>query len=127
MGNTKEMIKALVKITGDTEGDNRDPEKAAFYQQTKDTFNAFDKDGSGKLDVVEFVSAWGFLGQPGTEEEVQNIFASIDCDQSGHIESTEFVFAVMGEDAMKYGALADMELLNKLLQNTSELLTNLSD
>merc|ERR1719238_959454 len=28
---------------------------------------------------------------------------------------------------MEYGALADMELLNKLLQGTTELLTNLSD
>ena len=56
--NTKDMIKALVKITGDTEGDKRDPEKAAFYNQCKDTFNAFDKDGSGKLDVDEFIQAW---------------------------------------------------------------------
>merc|ERR1719216_258955 len=121
------MIKALVKVTGDTEGDKRDPEKAAFYQQCKDTFNAFDKDGSGKLDVGEFIQAWRFLEQPGTEEEISDIFTSIDCDSSGHIEGTEFLFAIMGEEANQYGALADMELLNRLLNQCAGMLSDLSD
>merc|ERR1719433_614267 len=56
-----------------------------------------------------------------------DIFASIDCDSSGHIEGTEFLFAVMGEEANNYGALADMELLNRLLTQCSGMLTNLSD
>merc|ERR1719361_579680 len=48
--NTKAIIKQLSAITGDEEADKRDPDRMAFYQQCKDTFNAFDKDGSGKLD-----------------------------------------------------------------------------
>jgi len=32
-----------------------------------DTFNAFDKDGSAQLEYPEYVEAWKFLDQPGTD------------------------------------------------------------
>jgi Ca2+-binding EF-hand superfamily protein len=124
--NTKEMIEILSNITGDSEADKRDPKRLAFYQQVRDTFNAFDKDGSGKLDAPEFVQAWLFLGQPGTEIEIMDTFNAIDCDASGHIEQTEFLFAIMGEEANRYGVLADMELLNRLLKQVADQLTQLN-
>jgi len=43
--NTKAMIVTLANITGDAEADSRDPKQMEFYNQVRDTFNAFDKDG----------------------------------------------------------------------------------
>ena len=37
----------------------------------KDTFNAFDKDGSGEMGFAEYTEAWKFLGRGGSEEEIQ--------------------------------------------------------
>merc|ERR1712054_621441 len=123
--NTKEMIIMLSDITGDKEADQRDPTRLAFYNQVRDTFNAFDKDGSGKLEAPEFIQAWLFLGQPGTEPEIMETFNAIDCDGSSFIEQTEFLFAIMGEEANRYGVLADMELLNRLLKLVADQLMTL--
>jgi Ca2+-binding EF-hand superfamily protein len=83
-----------------------------------DTFNAFDKDGNAELGYPEYVEAWKFLGQPGTERQIKQAFDSVDVDGSGLVDRDEFVFSIMGEKAMKYGTLADMEKLERLLDVT---------
>eukprot|EP00492_Amphilonche_elongata_P002513 TRINITY_DN276_c0_g1_i6.p1 TRINITY_DN276_c0_g1~~TRINITY_DN276_c0_g1_i6.p1 ORF type:complete len:227 (-),score=64.66 TRINITY_DN276_c0_g1_i6:327-965(-) len=89
-----------------------------MFQQLKDTFNAFDKDGNGELGYPEYNEAWKFLGQPGDDSKIKAAFDGVDIDQSGLVEWSEFVFSIMGEAATKYGVLADMEDLERLLKNT---------
>jgi Ca2+-binding EF-hand superfamily protein len=89
-----------------------------MYKTLKDTFNAFDKDGNAELGYPEYQEAWKFLGQPGTDEDIKKAFDSVDIDASGLVEWDEFVFSIMGEAALKYGTLADMEKLTTLLDAT---------
>jgi Ca2+-binding EF-hand superfamily protein len=66
----------------------------------KDTFNAFDRDGSGQLGWQEYLEAWRFINQPGTDADVKLAFDGVDVDGSGHVDWEEYVFSVMGEPAM---------------------------
>merc|ERR1719210_2969178 len=59
-----------------------DPEEAAFFERLRDTFNAFDGDGSGELQFPEYVEAWKFLNQPGGEQQMKQAFDSVDVDNS---------------------------------------------
>jgi len=65
----------------------------------KDTFNAFDKDGSAELAFAEYSEAWKFLGQPGNDADIKRAFDSVDVDGSGLVAWDEFVFSIMGEKA----------------------------
>merc|ERR1719354_1435960 len=96
-----------------------DPEGRKLYQTMKDTFNAFDNDGSGALNFSEFKEAWRFLQKPGDDRRIKSAFDNQDVDGSGHVDQNEFAFALMGQEALKYGPLADMELLNKMLDRVS--------
>jgi len=58
-----------------------------------------------------------------TDEDIKKTFDSVDVDGSGLIEWTEYSFSLMGEGALEFGALADLELLNTLLTETSGLLS----
>merc|ERR1712048_783462 len=66
----------------------------------------------------EYVEAWTFLDQPGTREDIKKAFDSVDVDNSGVVDWGEFVFSIMGAKASNYGVLADMETLQKLLDET---------
>lgn len=55
---------------------------------------------------------------------MDNAFTSVDIDNSGFIEWDEFVFSLQGEEAQKYGLLADMEVMLTLL---SEIRTDLME
>merc|ERR1719494_546549 len=89
-----------------------------MYMTLKDTFNAFDRDGNAELQFPEYMEAWKFLQQPGTEKEIKGAFDSVDIDGSGMVQLDEFMFSIMGKKAMKYGPLADLEKLDKMLQST---------
>eukprot|EP00492_Amphilonche_elongata_P005790 TRINITY_DN954_c0_g1_i2.p1 TRINITY_DN954_c0_g1~~TRINITY_DN954_c0_g1_i2.p1 ORF type:complete len:207 (+),score=56.76 TRINITY_DN954_c0_g1_i2:223-843(+) len=89
-----------------------------MFKTLKDTFNAFDNDGSAELGYTEYVEAWKFLGLQGGEADIKKAFDSVDVDKSGLVEWTEFAFSIMGEKAQNYGVLADMEDLQRLLGNT---------
>eukprot|EP00493_Phyllostaurus_siculus_P007302 UN07378 len=93
-------------------------DERAMYKTLRDTFNAFDKDGSAQLGYPEYVEAWKFLDQPGTDADIKKAFDSVDVDASGLVESDESLFSIMGEAAMKYGILADMEKLQAMLGDT---------
>merc|ERR1712079_704997 len=81
--------------------------------------NAFDNDGSGALNFSEFKEAWRFLQKPGDDRRIKSAFDNQDVDGSGHVDQNEFAFALMGSEALKYGPLADMELLNGMLDQVS--------
>ena len=49
----------------------------------------------------------------------------VDVDGSGIVDWNEFVFSLMGESAADFGPLADLELLQELLVETSSLLSGL--
>merc|ERR1719373_1012572 len=104
-----------------------DQEGRKLYATMMDTFNAFDNDGSGALNFSEFKEAWRFLQKPGDDARIKAAFDSQDVDGSLHVDSNEFAFAVMGTEALKYGPLADMELLNGLLDRvTGNMLAQLA-
>merc|ERR1711879_504439 len=87
----------------------KDPKMEAMYQTLRDTFDAFDKDGSAELGYEEYKEAWKFLGRGGNEAEVKSTWDSVDIDKSGQIEFSEFAFSLMGEKALQFGVLADLE------------------
>merc|ERR1712093_622219 len=97
------------------------------FKSLEDTFNAFDKDGNAELGWTEYLEAWRFLNQPGTDADVKKAFDSVDIDASGLVEWDEFVFSIMGEDALKYGKLADLERLEGCLDNVLKDLTTVQD
>jgi Ca2+-binding EF-hand superfamily protein len=123
---SKELIEKLSTISN-VEVPQKDPEKQKMYNTLRDTFDAFDKDGSAQLGYEEYRDAWKFLNRPGDESVIKMTFDSVDVDGSGLVEWTEFVFSLMGEEALEYGTLADLEVLNKLLVDTAGLLQHMRD
>ena len=55
------------------------------------------------------------MNQPGTDADIKRAFDSVDIDGSGLVEWDEFIFSIMGENALNYGLLADIEQLSELL------------
>merc|ERR1712223_2052492 len=110
------VIQRLQEISGRTGDMSPEHKKLTDYYKTlKDTFNAFDGDGSGELQFPEYVEAWKFLKQPNDPELIKKSFDGVDYDVSGYVEWSEFVFSIMKEDAGKVGPLADLETLLELL------------
>jgi Ca2+-binding EF-hand superfamily protein len=103
----------------------RDAKKEKMYNTIRDTFNAFDADGSRQLGFPEYKEAWKFLNRPGTDPEIKKTFDSVDVDGTGTVEWAEFVFTLMGKDALEFGALADLEVLSGLLDDTAGILSSM--
>ena len=51
-----------------------------------------------------------------------DFFLSIDVDGTGYVDFSEFAFSLMGEAALNFGALADLETLSEVLKDTAHLL-----
>ena len=120
------IVRKLKTLNGDTLADE-EGEEFKFYQQLQDTFNAFDRDGNAELQFPEYTEAWNFLSLPGGPQAIKSAFDSVDVDRSGLVEWNEFVFSIMGEKAIKYGVLADMEALTGLLDTTAKEYTILKE
>jgi len=116
-----EMVTVLSQITGKT----RDDDAAELNREMRETFDRFDRNGSGELNLEEYKKAWKFLGRPGSDNEIDTAFQGVDIDNSGFIEWEEFVFSLQGEDAQKYGLLADMERMLALLAEVHQDLMQL--
>jgi len=59
--------------------------------EIRETFDHFDRDGSGSIEVGEFVSLLRALGAAGEAEEVAAGLESLDTNQNGRIDFDEFV------------------------------------
>lgn len=59
-------------------------------QEYRDTFNSFDKDGSGTISVEEIARAMKNIGNEMSEEEVREMVKDLDQDGSGEIDFEEF-------------------------------------
>jgi len=108
-------VESLCKLTGR----QRDAQKAALNQEFRETFERFDRNGSGELNIEEYTQAWRFLKREGSDKDIKEAFESVDIDNSGFIEFDEFIFSLQGEEAQKYGLIADMELMIQLLTDVS--------
>merc|ERR1711937_236651 len=82
-------------------------EEYVVFTTLGDTFNAFDKDGNAELQYPEYMEAWKFLQQPGSDADIKKAFDMVDIDGSGLVDKDEFIFSIMGEKATNYGLLAD--------------------
>jgi len=116
-----DCVNSLCAITGKP----RDMDKAEINREMRETFDKFDRNGSGELNLEEYKKAWKFLGKEGTDDDITTAFTGVDIDNSGFIEWDEFVFSLQGEEAMKYGLLADMEVMLALLDEISTDLAEL--
>ena len=58
----------------------------------RDAFNAFDKDGSGNIDVWELRQVLEAMGQKPTEEELFQMISEVDGDMSGDIGNLTHLF-----------------------------------
>ena len=65
------------------------------------------------------------MDRPGTEQDIKRTFDAIDVDGTGLVEWNEYAFSLMGEKAMNYGPLADLETLDKLLLETDAVMSEL--
>jgi Ca2+-binding EF-hand superfamily protein len=123
---TKRIIEKLSMLSN-VEVPSKDPEEAKMYQTLRDTFDAFDRDGSAQLGIEEYMESWKFLNRPGSDADIKKCFDSVDVDGSGLVEWSEYAFSLMGESALKFGPLADLELLDILLKDTEQLLQAMRD
>ena len=58
--------------------------------------------------------------------EIKQTFDSVDVDGSGLVEWAEFAFSLMGEKPLQFRTLADLEILNELLDVCISKLTAIS-
>ena len=62
-----------------------------FIEEIRQTFILFDKNQDGTIDLPELGDVFRSLGQHYTEDELKEMIADIDQDQSGSIEFSEFL------------------------------------
>jgi len=65
-----------------------------IMQLLRESFDEFDKDGSGQMQIGEFAQAWNVLGLKGTPQEMQDAFKQVDVDNSGVVSFKEFATAI---------------------------------
>merc|ERR1712141_65780 len=114
----KLLQQLMEKVIDKTEGHsiiNRDPAKQQLFNDSNDTFKAFDRDNNATLQFPEYQEAWRFLNLPGDANAAKQAFDNVDIDRNGNVDLTEFLYSIMGEDAKNYGYFADLEILQILL------------
>jgi len=64
-------------------------------------FKAFDKNGDGRLSMDEVKQGYlDHYGKVMSDDEVEKMFKSVDSDNSGFIDYTEFVVAAMNQQEL---------------------------
>ncbi|TKY60977.1 calcium-binding protein CML25 [Spatholobus suberectus] len=65
--------------------------RARLATELEQVFNKFDVNGDGKISASELGSIMGSLGQPATEQELENMIREVDGDGDGCISLQEFI------------------------------------
>lgn len=65
--------------------------RAHFTEDLEHVFRKFDVNGDGKISSSELGSIMGSLGQPATEEELNDMIHEVDADGDGYINLEEFI------------------------------------
>lgn len=81
-----------------------------------DAFAGMDLDCDGKISLADFENAWGNAGFAVDAECLDVVFKSIDADNDGYIEHTEFLAATRVADTM----WEDRRLTSKIFSNLNE-------
>lgn len=63
----------------------------AQVSEMRASFDLFDRDRDGRLDVRELQRAWAAVGQPITLDEARKLVASVDANGDGYVDFSEFV------------------------------------
>merc|ERR1740123_2252782 len=121
MQRSSELLDKLEDADSDQKN-QRDTEGSKMYRQLMETFDAFDKDGSGELQFPEYTAAWRFLQQPGSDSDIRKAFNSVDVDRSGLVDRDEFVLSIMGPKANDFGPIADLDRLDSLFDALIKLI-----
>ncbi|XP_023330019.1 calmodulin isoform X2 [Eurytemora carolleeae] len=99
--------KVLTKNTlAESVKDNTALDIAAYRK----TFEKFDDDGNGEIDVGEFGTMIRSLGLSPTDSEIQILFNKMDTDESGFIEFNEFIH------------ILDHSIMNRTREDTKDIL-----
>ena len=64
-------------------------------EEIKDAFRVFDKDGDGKISAAELTHIMKHLGEPLSQEEVDEMIAQADTNKDGIIDYGEFVHLML--------------------------------
>jgi Ca2+-binding EF-hand superfamily protein len=75
---------------------NRYGLSGADLEKISKSFNAFDKNGDGRISLDEMGKSMAELGHLYTQEELKGMLESVDADGSGEVEYDEFV-SLMGQ------------------------------
>lgn len=71
---------------------------AAWLDEARRTFSLFDRDNDGSITSAELAEVLGQLGRPTSAEEALAMVASVDFDQSGTVELSEFVALLLPQE-----------------------------
>ena len=82
--------------TGGGYGQNRDPNGAFSDREIKDAFLAFDLDHNGYVGAAELRHVLVNIGEPVTDEEVDEMIRMVDKDGDGQVSFAEFYAMVTG-------------------------------
>jgi len=64
-------------------------------------FKCFDKNGDGRLSISEVKTGYlDHYGKVMSDKEVEEMFKSVDTDNSGFIDFTEFIIAAINEEEL---------------------------
>ncbi|CBY17793.1 unnamed protein product [Oikopleura dioica] len=67
----------------------------------REAFQLFDKDGNGTIEIDELKIVLSSLGQPATQEELEELMKLADIDGDGTIDLDEFIEMMRVQDAME--------------------------
>ncbi|KAL5053761.1 hypothetical protein RYX36_034443, partial [Vicia faba] len=65
--------------------------RARLAGELEEVFKKFDVNGDGKISASELGSIMGSLGQPASDEELNNMIREVDGDGDGCISLPEFI------------------------------------